>query len=194
MNVSITMSLFKKACAAAVALAALAGAAPGPVLDDRASGVELFRFKVHGGTAQTNNKFLSGGEPGIGIYRASTNVTVYGIQSLDSKDMTELHTYPIGIVDHVLALVGTKDLLTLKDEVHVGSSFPSEGNGTVVDADHFQVIDGFLKYAGGMGGEWALYPATAGYVLRWYAGGITTDDYLPVQIQVVDVGKGSFTG
>jgi hypothetical protein len=92
---------------------------------------------------------------------------VYGIQSLDSPDLVSLHTYPIGIVDHVLALVGRDGgLLTLKDEVHIGSGYPSEGNGTTFDAEHFQVVDDLLGYVGA-GGSWTLFPAQGGYVLHW---------------------------
>jgi hypothetical protein len=107
---------------------------------------------------------------GAGIYKNSNVVTVYGIPSLNSSKATELHTYPIGIVDHVLALEGPQGFLSIYDEVNIGGKVVSSSNQTVVDAKNFQVKDGLLNYLGDRSGRWVVFPQGSGYVLRWLGG------------------------
>ncbi len=80
--------------------------------------------------------------------------------------LAELHTYPIGIVDQILVLVGANGLLDLSQLI--SPQLPTKGNETTYDWKSFRLAGGnpsspgrptnSLSYAGA-GGDWAAFPS-----------------------------------
>ena len=104
----------------------------------------------------------------VGVWhdkRAAQQAQVYPIES-PNKGQVELHTWPIGIVDHVVGLIGSEAILELKDLVMPASTtWPV---GTAVDWTSFVMnfdpaskdTAGELSYA--RGGRWVAFPGRDG--------------------------------
>lgn len=131
-------------------------------------------------TNGTTLGFLLSAEPPLQVYTTES-----------SKDgLMEIHTYPIGIVNHALGLHGPKGLMNLVDMVNP----QGEKDDDVVQVwDTFRMADdGELLNDGG--GQWYTFPVRrGGYIVKWYDGSLgITDDYLPVKISMTEVGKGQY--
>jgi hypothetical protein len=91
---------------------------------------------------------------------------------------SELHTWPIGIVDHVIALSGGPALQQLVDELSITLSSPSLSSFIVNGA---LVVDDSA-------GEWRAFPTAHGWTIHWYDGvSPITANAFGVQITLVEV-------
>ncbi|RYO89236.1 hypothetical protein DL766_004544 [Monosporascus sp. MC13-8B] len=115
-------------------------------------------------------------------------VQVFTLES-EKKGLVELHTYPIGIVDHALGLHGPPGLLTFVDLPNPRMGDPEDGMVKVWDT--FRVSGG--KLVNGGEGEWYTFPLqTGGWVVKWYDGSIAIiANYMPVEILMREVDKGN---
>lgn len=108
-------------------------------------------------TNGTTLGFLLSAEPPLQVYTTES-----------SKDgLMEIHTYPIGIVNHALGLHGPKGLMNLVDMVNP----QGEKDDDVVQVwDTFRMAeDGELLNDGG--GQWYTFPVRrGGYIVKWYDG------------------------
>lgn len=137
-----------------------------------------------------NGKYLSLSNGTVGVFPAnSTPLSVYPRSDAGAgagagaNAKVELHTYPIGIVDHALALVGrAKDSLrSLTDLTNpAATAFPA---GTSVDWTGFTMSGGGvgggdaragssqLSYVQ-QGGKWLAFPAKTAtdWTVSWFDG------------------------
>ncbi|RYP49625.1 hypothetical protein DL769_011054 [Monosporascus sp. CRB-8-3] len=122
----------------------------------------------------------------LGLFEDQPPVQVFTVES-EKKGLVELHTYPIGIVDHALGLHGPPGLLSLVDLPNPKMDDPEDG--TVKVWDTFRVSDGKLVNEGE--GEWYTFPLeTGGWVVKWYDGTLAvTANYMPVQILMREVDR-----
>lgn len=91
---------------------------------------------------------------------------VYTTESRKER-LLELHTYPVGVVDHALGLHGQPGLLDLVDMANPGGD---DDDGDLVKVwDTFRVSDGKLLNDGE--GQWYTFPVRrGGWVVKWYDG------------------------
>ncbi|KAI1799651.1 hypothetical protein F4811DRAFT_88569 [Daldinia bambusicola] len=92
----------------------------------------------------------------LGIFNGDdvSPVKVYTVDS-EKEGCNELHTYPVGIVDHSIGLLGPPDLLTLVDMMNPHSIKPGDGN--IAQWDTFQLSDG--KLTNDVEGQWLAFPS-----------------------------------
>ena len=135
----------------------------------------------------------------MGVYNDSPAVLhFYPVPSKEGRGgagLYELHRYPVGIVDHALALVGAeaRGLMDLTDVPNPAvTKFPT---GTKCDWDSFSLDakDKTVDYAGSSGGRWVAFPSGTGgeWSVKWkdrklsfFLGsllfGITVPSYTPL--------------
>ena len=106
-------------------------------------------------------------------------VQFYTIPSNKSSGLLELHTYPIGFVDHALAVVGSQGLLVFRDITNpAATSIPV---GTILDYSSFSFGEkpatndtsaNVLRYASGSRrGKWVAFPQNGGdWTVMWRDG------------------------
>jgi hypothetical protein len=101
----------------------------------------------------------------LGVFENSDNspVQVYTIENPDDAELSSLHTWPIGIIDHALGLVGSDGFYNLQDIV----------NPKPTDSDsHWQTFklgsDGLVT--NDLPGVWRVYPGGNGWELKWVDG------------------------
>ncbi|KAK3694708.1 hypothetical protein B0T22DRAFT_533703 [Podospora appendiculata] len=127
----------------------------------------------------------------VGVFKAASVVRFYTVPNAKTGNV-ELHTYPVGVVDHALALVGSEShgLLDFSDVVNPASTtFPT---GTKCDYTSFRLsageqvaADNTLVYAGASNGRWVVFPTGNGaeWSVKWKASSaLTIQNY-----QLVDV-------
>ena len=113
----------------------------------------------------------------MGVFHTQQPVKVYTVPSgTGQKGLYELHTYPIGIVDHALGLVGNGGLLQLTDVAQPASTtFPV---GTTCDWTSFSLggsrdpdIKGDTLQYNGARGKWVAFPGAGGsWKVTWLTG------------------------
>lgn len=97
----------------------------------------------------------------LGVYTGDRAAAeVYPIA--EASGHSSLHTYPIGIVDHVLDLEGDNGLYTLTDRANIGSG--TDGSFSA----NFIVKDGLITQD--LKGGWVAFPSTDGWTIKWYDG------------------------
>lgn len=114
-----------------------------------------------------DGRFISLKNNTMGIFDADdvTPVQVYPVES-DKEGCNELHTYPVGIVDHSIGLMGPPGLLTLVD---ITNPTIQPGEGTVVQWDTFRISDG--KLTNNIDGQWLAFPTQGnGWKVKWTDG------------------------
>ncbi|KAI1431044.1 hypothetical protein GGR50DRAFT_690042 [Xylaria sp. CBS 124048] len=151
-------------------------------------GLALFKLKVSSDFKELDGHYLSLDSATLGIHKGDdiSAIRVFPTSS-EKTGYSELHTYPIGIVDHALGLIGYDGLLALKDTVNPAGVKPQEGQ--VFEWDTFQVVNGKLTNHGE--GKWLAFPsARDGWTVNWSDGtGFVTTDYMPVEISLEPAGK-----
>jgi hypothetical protein len=99
----------------------------------------------------------------LGIYVGDhADAEVYEIETPGKPGLVSLHTWPVGIVDHVLTLQGDNGLYDLVDTVHTSQSL----GGTHYDT--FKLVDG--KVTQDLEGGWIAVPSGSDWKVRWYDG------------------------
>jgi hypothetical protein len=131
--------------------------------------------------ASLDGEYLSLRNSQLGVFPGDTAfesaVKFYTMPSQEATGLVELHTYPVGIIDHTLALVGGQGLLSLKDVANpAATSFPT---GTTCDWRSFSMQDTeTLTYAGSSqsSGRWVAFPSGIGsWAVKWKDGECTSD-------------------
>ncbi|KAI0394871.1 hypothetical protein F5Y17DRAFT_231712 [Xylariaceae sp. FL0594] len=172
----------------------LAAPHPGP-----SDGLDLYKLKIKSpSNAELEGRYLSlnGSDVGLFVGTEASAIKVYQTTS-QRKGCNQLHTYPIGIIDHALALVGPPEIMTLSDIANPAKVVPDDGQ--VMLWDTFKVSNSRLANDGP--GGWLAFPgAKDSWKLKWtdvaltqhyHAGNaITSEDYMPVQIMMEAAGQG----
>ncbi|RYP03642.1 hypothetical protein DL764_005021 [Monosporascus ibericus] len=160
-----------------------------PVVE-RQDGLTLYQLQISSpGHAEIDGRWIAFDGSTLGLFvEDQPPVQVFTLES-KKKGLVELHTYPIGIVDHALGLQGPPGLLTFVDLVNPRMGDPEDG--TVKVWDTFRVSDGKLINEGQ--GEWCAFPLqTGGWVVKWYDGSrAIIANYMPVEIHMREVDKGN---
>ncbi|KAI0407249.1 hypothetical protein F4802DRAFT_46704 [Xylaria palmicola] len=163
----------------------------GSVLAAPTDGLDLFKLKISSTTNRLNGRYLSSNASTLGVYDSDefSPIRVYQTSS-SKKGCTQLHTYPVGIVDHALALVGADGLMTLTDMVNPAGSKPVDGR--VTEWEEFKVSDTKLTNNGQ--GSWIAFPTTkSSWSVKWTDGSaFTTANYMPVEIVMESAGEGRY--
>lgn len=127
---------------------------------------------------EVNGRYLSSNASTLGLYEGDgfSPIRVYQASS-EKKGCIQLHTYPIGIVDHALGLVGSDGLMTLTDMVNPAAPKPTDG--LVIQWDAFQVADNKLTTDGE--GRWIASPTSeTSWSVKWTDGKASLSLSLPV--------------
>ncbi|KAI0105126.1 hypothetical protein GGR51DRAFT_204539 [Nemania sp. FL0031] len=152
------------------------------------AGLDLFKLKVVSTVPEISGRYLAMNASVLGVYEQDdiSAVRVYQTGS-EKKGCTELHTYPVGIVDHALGLVGSNGLMTLTDMVNPEGTKP--GNGLW---DAFRVSNSRLTNDGQ--GTWVAFPTgKSSWSVKWADGSaFMTTDYMPVEIEMEAAGEGRY--
>lgn len=101
----------------------------------------------------------------MGVFDEATvdPVRVYATES-ERNGCSELHTYPVGIVDHSIGLVGQPSLLTLVDMVNPREAEPNVGDVTLFNT--FRLTDG--KLTNDIEGQWMAFPGSGNsWKVKW---------------------------
>lgn len=132
-----------------------------------------------------DGKYLSVRDNKVGVWNGNEPVNFYTAPSPSQSGLVELHTWPIGIVDSVLGLVGSGGLTTLTEISSPETvTYPV---GTSADWKSWALIEGapgtggaarrvsaaknLLDYAGSRTGRWAAFPrANNEWVVTWLEG------------------------
>lgn len=116
-----------------------------------------------------DGQYLVANGTDIGVMLDSqTPVRVYTTASSKAEGLLELHTYPVGIVDHAIALHGPSGLMNMVDMANPKGKHTNDDN--VVNVfDTFRVVEDKLTNDGS--GKWYAFPTErGGYVVKWYDG------------------------
>lgn len=171
-----------------LSLALLVSANPVPQKSNRP---QVYRLKVVAKHRELTGAYLTvdnggaGGVSWVGVIPSGSPVQVYTVES-PNKGQVELHTYPIGIVDHVLGLVGAGGVLNLSDITNPSSTEFTPG--TTVDWTSFKFGgDGdkgnSVTYAGKAGGWIAVPAGYEAWTVKWYDGkALIPQDYMRIEI------------
>ncbi|KAI0201656.1 hypothetical protein F4808DRAFT_108258 [Astrocystis sublimbata] len=134
------------------------------------AGPELFKLKVVSSSKELDGHYLASNASTLGIYGSEdvSPIRVYQTSSA-KKGCSELHTYPIGIVDHALGLVGSNGLMTLTDMVNPLGAKPADGQD--MEWDSFRISDSKLTNDGEGYGTWVVFPTTkSSWTVKWTDG------------------------
>ncbi|KAI1758588.1 hypothetical protein GGR53DRAFT_524550 [Hypoxylon sp. FL1150] len=115
-----------------------------------------------------DGRFLSLQNNTLGVFDGNkvSPIQVYQIES-EKEDCIELHTYPVGIVDHTLGLMGPPGLLALVDMTNPRTIDP--GEGTVAQWDTFRITKG--KLGNSIDGQWLAFPGQNDrWAVKWSDG------------------------
>ncbi|KAJ2984812.1 hypothetical protein NUW58_g5865 [Xylaria curta] len=156
-----------------------------------AAGLDLFKLKISSSVKELDGQYLASNASKLGVYRGEdvAPVRVYQTSS-EKKGCTQLHTYPVGIVDHAIALVGSGGLMTLSEMVNPSGTKP--GDGLAMEWDTFRVSNSRLTNDGK--GTWIAFPTTKNsWSVKWTDGSaFMTTDYMPVEIVMEAAGEGRY--
>ncbi|KAI0007568.1 hypothetical protein F4779DRAFT_591338 [Xylariaceae sp. FL0662B] len=168
--------------------ATLASAAP--VVERQ---IDLFQLQVSSPmNKDLDGRFLALDNSTLGLFDDDIDpLTVYPVDS-EKEGCNELHTYPVGFVDHSLALVGPPGLLTLVDMMNPDSVSPDDGNVALFDT--FRIVDG--KVTNDSDGQWLAFPDTNNeWKVKWSDGtAVTTENFMPVDVMYISAGEGRYNG
>ncbi|EON96892.1 hypothetical protein UCRPA7_7698 [Phaeoacremonium minimum UCRPA7] len=151
----------------------------------------VYSLKVSSRTAGLDGSYLACNGSTVGVYQAKQPVKVYTVPSgTGQKGMYELHTYPVGVVDHALGLVGNNGgLLQLTDvTMPASTTFPV---GTTCDWTSFSLggsrdpdTEGDTLQYNGAKGKWVAFPGASGtWKVTWLTGSaIVVQDYIPIDV------------
>ncbi|KAK7754552.1 hypothetical protein SLS62_003573 [Diatrype stigma] len=159
----------------------------------RQSDLQLYQLQVSSpGHDTIDGQYLVANGTDIGVMLDSqTPVQVYTTPSSKEGGLLELHTYPVGIVDHAIGLHGPPGLMNMVDLANPKGKTTDDDN--VVNVwDTFRLVEEKLTNDGT--GKWYAFPTQrGGYVVKWYDGSIgITDDYTPVEIIMEGIAKANY--
>jgi hypothetical protein len=184
---------------AAVVAGTIAAASPmsGRVL--RPYEPPLYRLRISARQIEAlNGRYLSLSNNTVGVYEGGSVSTALRFYTIQSRNKTtfELHTWPIGFVDHALALVGPPDsgLFAFQDLTNphsdpAGSAVGQDQPATFTDF----VLGGpdpetgrevsMLSFGPGKS-RWVAFPRANGeWEIKWYDGkAFVTADYQRIEI------------
>ncbi|KAI5919641.1 hypothetical protein F4810DRAFT_686404 [Camillea tinctor] len=166
-------------------------AAPLTSRQESNGGLDLFKLKLTSPNADLDGKYLAMNGETLGIFEGDDTSPVRVYQTDSSKEgLKELHTYPVGIVDHSLGLKGPPGLMTFVDMVSPGSADP--GDGQIVAYDTFRMTEGKVTNNGD--GQWLAFPGQdQSWQVKWSDGtSVITTDYMVVEIAYEDAGEGRY--
>ncbi|KAF7523783.1 hypothetical protein G7054_g11629 [Neopestalotiopsis clavispora] len=150
-------------------------ASAAPLLEERQTAVYSLTVST------TSNNALNGQTVEIvnsvlGVYPGNQPAaTFYPIANPNKAGRSSLHTYPVGIVDHVLGLTGSDGLYSLVDVTNVGQ------NGAVAFYDGFILRNNRVSHD--IPGNWVAFPVSNGWQIKRYDGNaIVTQDYVRVNL------------
>ncbi|KAK8115832.1 hypothetical protein PG984_012334 [Apiospora sp. TS-2023a] len=153
----------------------------------RASGIEVYKLTVSGsGNQELDGQTLRMKANKIGVYGGGDNymtVQVYPASSQKAGCST-LHTYPIGIVDHAIAVTGEGAFRDFVDVTMPGGLSASSNTNW----NSFQMADeDSLKLD--MGGQWVAFPdSDDGWNVKWFDGKSTvSQNFQPITIKYTKV-------
>ena len=125
------------------------------------------------GNRELNGQVLRMKANKIGVYGGGDNymtVQVYPASSQKSG-CTTLHTYPIGIVDHAVAVSGQGPFRDFVDVTMPAGM--SASNAATTDWNSFQMAEDHLKLD--VGGQWVAFPdPDEGWNVKWFDGKFQT--------------------
>ncbi|KAJ2904725.1 hypothetical protein MKZ38_007343 [Zalerion maritima] len=120
-------------CAAAAAFL-LGAASAGPVKLSRQTNMQTYRLRVsYEDLSPLDGSYLSINDASVGVFTTSKSaipLEFYVIEGV-SEGTWEIHTYPIGIVDHALGLVGMNGLLKFTDITNPAATSYTEGTTAI---------------------------------------------------------------
>ncbi|KAF3064356.1 hypothetical protein GL218_01033 [Daldinia childiae] len=142
---------------------------------------------------KVDGRFLSLKNNTLGVFDGDdvSPVKVYTVDS-EKQGCNELHTYPVGIVDHSIGLMGPPDLLTLVDMMNPQTVKPGEGD--IAQWDTFQLTDG--KVTNNAEGQWLAFPnGHDTWKVKWTDGSaVITTDFMVVDVLLKSAGEGRYNG
>ncbi|KAI0430529.1 hypothetical protein F5Y09DRAFT_226905 [Xylaria sp. FL1042] len=153
-------------------------------------GLDLFKLKVSSSVSELNDRYLASNASALGVYDGDISpIRVYQTGS-KKAGCSQLHTYPVGIVDHALALVGSDGLMTLTDMVNPSGAKPADGQ--VMEWDTFRVSDSKLTNDGQ--GRWVAFPGVKdSWSVKWTDGSVFMPAmYMPIEIVMEPAGEGRY--
>ncbi|KAK8084331.1 hypothetical protein PG997_005602 [Apiospora hydei] len=157
-----------------------------PFVNSRAKGIDVYKLTVSGGNQELDGQVLRMKANKIGVYGGGDKfmmVKVYPASS-SKPGCSTLHTYPIGIVDHAVAINGTS---AFRDFVDVTQPAGLSASNSMTNWNSFKMADNLLKLD--MGGKWVAFPdGNGGYNVKWFDGqSFVTQDYIPISIKYTKV-------
>ncbi|KAI0018004.1 hypothetical protein F4780DRAFT_563585 [Xylariomycetidae sp. FL0641] len=185
-----TSQLFSLGLAATSALAT-------PLSTRQDDGLDLFQLQISSPSMELDGRFLAMSGNELGIFEGDDTSPVRVYQTDGQKaGCKELHTYPVGFVDHSLGLVGdseTPGFLQFVDLVNPGGK-PTDDSVALWDT--FRVSDdGRLTNDGE--GSWLAFPGEdeGAWTVRWSDGSaMMTQNYLPIEVMYKSAGEGRYNG
>ncbi|KAI5856688.1 hypothetical protein GGS23DRAFT_607995 [Durotheca rogersii] len=155
--------------------------------------LDLFQLQISCPANQrVDGRFLALNNNTLGVFSADFEpVRVYAVEGA-KEGVNELHTYPVGIVDHSLGLVGPPGFLTLVDLMNPSTVKPGDGN--VAQWDTFVISDG--KVTNDAVGQWLAFPGHDDtWKVKWSDGtAVVTADFMPIEILYKSAGEGRYNG
>ncbi|KAI0969645.1 hypothetical protein F4678DRAFT_166740 [Xylaria arbuscula] len=154
-------------------------------------GLDLFKLKVSSSVKALDDRYLSANASTLGLYDGDHISPIRVYQTSSKKaGCSQLHTYPVGVVDHALALVGSDGLMALTDMVNPSGAKPADGQ--VTEWDTFRISDDRLTNDGQ--GRWVAFPgARSSWSVKWTDGSVFMPaDYMPVEIVMESAGEGRY--
>ncbi|KAI2636833.1 hypothetical protein GGS21DRAFT_489605 [Xylaria nigripes] len=152
--------------------------------------MDLFNLKVSSTSAELNGLLITTETAVLGVNQTvdAPPVSVFEINNQETGGL-ELHTFPIGIIDHVVGLVGSNGLFTLTDIPNPEGAVPPQ-DGQSFEWNNFRISNGTLVYEGG--GRWLAFPRLEGsWGVNWTDGSaMLTEDYMPIDILLESAGEG----
>ncbi|KAI1813457.1 hypothetical protein GGS20DRAFT_477476 [Poronia punctata] len=162
-----------------------------PLESEAKDDLNLFNLKISApNNPELDGRYLSQEGSDVGLYEGDPSpIRVYKTSS-QKKGRNQLHTYPIGIVDHALGLVGPPDFMTLTDMINPARVKPKDGEVAVWDT--FVISHDRLTNDGR--GAWLAFPAAeSSWRIKWSDGSaFTTEDYMPVEVLMEKEGEGRY--
>ncbi|KAK8878889.1 hypothetical protein PGQ11_000183 [Apiospora arundinis] len=157
-----------------------------PIIMDRSRGIEVYKLTVSGGNRELNGQVLRMKANKIGVYGGGDNymtVQVYPASS-EKSGCSTLHTYPIGIVDHAIAVSGQGPF---RDFIDVTMPAGLSTSNSTTNWDSFQMAEDHLKLD--IGGQWVAFPdPNEGWNVKWFDGKSTVNqNFLPIAIKYTKV-------
>ncbi|KAK1768352.1 hypothetical protein QBC33DRAFT_513967 [Phialemonium atrogriseum] len=183
-----------------VSLIAFSGSASlaSPIKSTARSGeLDIYTLRISTKSNKSlDGKYLGESNSTIGVFHGSSAVRIYAVpgrSEAGSNQLVELHTYPIGIVDHALALSGAGEQLDLVNLVNPAATTSAGGDDTY-DWTSFSLDSqprdagkpaNCVDYSADRAGRWVAIPAgnEDEWSVKWQgADGIFTAVNMPIDI------------